>query len=305
MLDFSKVTITVIGDVMLDTYIYGSCDRVSPEAPVPVVNVNKFCHQLGGAANVALNITSLGARVALFGSAAVEGGVARLWRETVPADNLFVLSGSKETKKTRVIANGQQVVRYDQDAHFTWEPEREALFLEKAFHAILTSNAVILADYNKGFLTDSVSEKLVAFSARKSVPCFVDPKDGWGKFSGCFCLKPNKYELERNYPGVDWHGHLDNQLRGICRGLNIDNILLTLGEGGMVLASPDDFFTIRSRAKEVFDVSGAGDTAIATLATAYSSGLSMKESAILANQAAGIVVGKRGTRPITIEELNQ
>lgn len=294
---------------MLDVYVSGKCSRVSPEAPVPVVDIKETVYQLGGAANVAFNLDRLGCTVFLYGSIGSDysgNAVADFWRNSLkPESRLFVLQNKRTTTKTRIIANGQQVVRYDEDHFFHWDdPIDVEHFMKGIASNILSSNAVILTDYNKGILSDSLSKELVSFCSRKNVPCFVDPKDGWEKFTGAYCIKPNRYELERNTNiRIDWHSGLHLQLNGICRALNLNYLLVTLGGDGMVLSEQYDCFPIVPIKRDVFDVSGAGDTVIATLAAAHGAGMSMLEAAMLANRAASIVVGKKGTQPITILEL--
>lgn len=295
MIDFSKRSITVVGDVMLDRYIRGTCTRVSPEAPVPVVNVESVQDTLGGAGNVAANCASLGCRVNLVG-AAEEGSDLFSLIHFHGIEPYLYPCVSQDTRKTRVIANDQQVVRYDVDG----EVIRPFCVEQDAYrHA----HAIIISDYGKGFVTKELCRRLI--ESRPAV--FVDPKDGdWDKYKGAFCIKPNEYELERHL-GYFPRGKEDLQkaFNMISERYGFQCILLTMGKNGMVLwrRSWNVPVTISAMYQEVYDVSGAGDTAIAVFAAAQELGL--LGAAQLANRASGIVVGKRGTSVITAKELLQ
>jgi rfaE bifunctional protein kinase chain/domain len=302
--DFSKRRVTVIGDVMLDRYIRGSCTRVSPEAPVPVVCVSDAEATLGGAANVAANCVSLGAQALLIGAvgSGPEPDGDALSIEAAQQGIYTMLFGiaDKTTVKTRVIANDQQVVRYDNDGRVTHTVPLEwgGDSFVRAF--VRDCDAIVLSDYGKGMVTPAV----VRAAVMTKRPVFVDPKDGgWEKYQGAFCIKPNEYELEKHLKYMPADEELGGAFRHIADTYGFQCILLTRGARGMVLwrRGWNAPVMIGAVSQEVFDLSGAGDTAIAAFAVAQDLGL--LGAAQLANRAAGLVVGKRGTSVITKEEL--
>jgi len=299
-MDFSKRRVTVVGDIMLDRYIRGTCARVSPEAPVPVVAVESVQDSLGGAGNVAANCASLGCQVDLVGACGQDvstnqetdfiHGAAR----TKGIEPWLYPVASCTTVKTRVIANGQQVVRYDIDGEV-----QRALVLDR--DAYQYAHAIILSDYGKGVVSLEVAQEMIA----TKIPVFVDPKDGdWRKYQGAFCIKPNEYELQQHLGYLPEDEQLSLVFAGLAGEYDFQCILLTRGVRGMMLwrRGWNGPAVIRAVKQEVFDVSGAGDTAIAVFAAAQELGL--LGAAQLANRAAGIVVGKRGTSVITKEELS-
>jgi D-beta-D-heptose 7-phosphate kinase/D-beta-D-heptose 1-phosphate adenosyltransferase len=294
MIAFSKRRITVVGDVMLDRYIRGTCTRVSPEAPVPVVSVESVQDTLGGAGNVAANCASLGCKVNLVGAYGGEIATLPVLAGKLGIEPYLYTCASCDTTKTRIIANDQQVVRYDTDGKIIYP-----FYVDpKSYHY---AHAIIISDYGKGFVTKELCQTLIG----TKVSVFVDPKDGdWGKYKGAFCIKPNEYELERHlgYFPRDKED-LQKAFNAISERYGFQCILLTMGKNGMVLwrRSWNAPVKIRALYQEVFDVSGAGDTAIAVFAAAQELGL--LGAAQLANRAAGIVVGKRGTSAITAKEL--
>jgi D-beta-D-heptose 7-phosphate kinase/D-beta-D-heptose 1-phosphate adenosyltransferase len=296
MIDFSKRRITVVGDVMLDRYIRGICTRVSPEAPVPVVNVESVQDTLGGAGNVAANCASLGCKVNLVGATGNETDVFFPLARFHHIEPYLYSCASCDTTKTRIIANDQQAVRYDTDGKIV----RPFYVDPKSY---FYAHAIIISDYGKGFVTRELCETLIG----TKISVFVDPKDGdWGKYKGAFCIKPNEYELERHlgyFPrGLE---EMQKAFNAISERYGFQCILLTLGKKGMALwrRSWNAPVTIPAMYQEVYDVSGAGDTAIAVFAAAQELGL--LAAAQLANRAAGLVVGKRGTSVITTKELLQ
>jgi len=300
MMDFSKRRVTVVGDIMLDWYIRGFCARVSPEAPVPVVDVESMQSALGGAGNVAANCASLGCQVDLVGAC---GQDASTDQETDLVHGACRAKGIEpwlypvancNTVKTRIIANGQQVVRCDVDGEVL-----RTLVLDS--DAYMNAHAIILSDYGKGVVSQEVAQKLIS----TKIPVFIDPKDGdWEKYRGAFCIKPNEYELERHLGYLPKDEQFSSVFAHLAEKYGFRCILLTRGAKGMVLwrYGWNGPAVIGAVKQEVFDVSGAGDTAIAVFAAAQELGL--LEAAQLANRAAGIVVGKRGTSVITKEELS-
>jgi D-beta-D-heptose 7-phosphate kinase/D-beta-D-heptose 1-phosphate adenosyltransferase len=295
---------------MLDRFVWGKVSRISPEAPVPVVLVEREDHRLGGAANVARNLASLGARPLLLGVVGNDEAGSTL-RQTLKARGLpdeAIVSDPKRrtTVKTRVIAHGQQVVRADWESTDDIEGEVEARVLEALTPVIEQSKAVVLSDYAKGVLTPAVIERAIAFARERGVPVLVDPKHGrYRHYRDVALLTPNLSEAER-FTGVSIRSEADllDAARTIRNEIECDAILITRGEHGMSLFERDrEPLHIPTFAREVFDVSGAGDTVIATAALALACGLGLSLAAELANRAAGIVVGKLGTATVLPEEL--
>jgi D-beta-D-heptose 7-phosphate kinase/D-beta-D-heptose 1-phosphate adenosyltransferase len=322
---FNKAKILVIGDLILDEYIWGSVDRISPEAPVPVVWANKHNFVPGGAANVANNIRSLEGKVSLLG---VVGGdknkdilLAELKKRQIPATGILVEPGRHTTVKTRIIAGHQQVVRVD------WE-HRDPLplelnkkimrFVEKNIDAI---DAIIIEDYGKGVINAHLLEDIIALAKAHKKIITVDPKEEhFQYYRGVTSITPNRKELEnaiRNLKIKDTSNKfrlnndrlftdkdIDSAAKQILEYLNLESMLVTLGEQGMkVFEKSGRMIHIPTQAQAVFDVSGAGDTVIATFSLALSCGATKLEAAHIANFAAGIVVGKVGTAVTNRKEL--
>ncbi len=295
----------VVGDVMLDRYWFGDVSRISPEAPVPVVLIRSEDERLGGAANVAWNCTELGARTRLLsvvGRDEPGRALERLLKaKKIPA-SLHRDRGLSTTQKLRVIGRRQQLLRID----FERPPSREVLAskLEDFKRALADADVVILSDYGKGGLAHITEMIRSARRARKRV--LVDPKgDDYGRYKGASVLTPNLAEL-REVVGT-WADEKDLKRRAqaLRAKLGLEALLLTRGEDGMTLFAKNATTTIRAEAREVFDVTGAGDTVIATLAVMLASGAKLEAAVRLANRAAGIVVGKLGTAAATHAELFQ
>lgn len=303
--DFSSVRVLVVGDVMLDRYWFGDVNRISPEAPVPVVKVTRCEERPGGAANVARNVVALGANARLLSvTGDDDAGTALthlLAREGVCA-NLYRDSSISTTVKLRVIGMQQQLLRID----FEEEPDHEVLNekLGEFKRTVLDHDAVILSDYAKGGLAHISTMISVAREAGK--PVFVDPKgDDYSKYAGATAITPNRAELAcvvgRWRDEMDLHSRAED----LRSSLGLDAILLTRSEDGMTLFTRDGVVHEPARAREVYDVSGAGDTVIASLVTALSSGCNWKAAVYFANQAAGVVVGKLGTAIAGREEIER
>ena len=322
-INFSNLTIFVVGDVMLDAYIMGKVQRLSPEAPVPVVHVREKTFTLGGAGNAALNLSCLGCRTWLFGYRGADDNGERLsgmLGEKGIRDLLIVNQDHPTTTKTRVIGQGQQLLRLDEEAVWHVPEEVTARLVNRFAGSLDQADAVILSDYGKGIFADDLCSRLISLCREKRVPVFVDPKTAdWRRYMGATCITPNAAEFE-NATGLasgmfsapastdaDSTGiEAADQLRisDLMDKLSIDHLLVTLGARGMCLLSADrPPRHIPTRAREVFDVSGAGDTVIATLAASVASGMSFPEAAETANAAAGVVVGKLGTQPVYLSEL--
>ncbi len=306
---FSEVRILVVGDLMLDEFIWGDVSRISPEAPVPVVWERRHSFMPGGAANVANNIAALGGKVTLSGVVGPDESSKRLkalLRRRVQIEHLLTDRHRPTTLKTRIVAHHQQVVRIDREIQEPLPGSLLKRLLSVVRKEIPKSDAVIIEDYGKGVITPGLIQEIVRLSKKHSRIVAVDPKEEhFEHYKGATVLTPNRreaYEMlgERNTR----HLSLSQVGKTILKRLNSRGLLVTLGEEGMALFEKNGKMThIPTVAQEVFDVSGAGDTVIATFATALSLGASMMDAAILSNVAAGIVVGKVGIAVVTPAEL--
>lgn len=303
--DTSRARLLVVGDVMLDRYWFGEVSRISPEAPVPVVKIEKSEERPGGAANVARNVVALGAQAVLLsvvGADEAGAALARLLAATAVEASLHEDPQLSTTVKLRVIARQQQLIRID----FENAPAHEVLQAKLAeFHQRLAEcDAVILSDYGKGGLTH-IAEMIAAARAR-GIPVLVDPKgDDWARYAGATLITPNRAELAEVVGR--WHDEADLAARvtRLRRDLDIASLLLTRSEEGMSLYGEDGVVHEPARAREVYDVSGAGDTVIATFAVMLASGASLTAAMGWANRAAGVVVGKLGTATCSRAELEE
>ncbi len=302
--------IVVVGDLMLDVYLAGGVSRISPEAPVPVVHVLEERIALGGAANVAANIAALGAHCDLIGYigsdiagaqvlstlAAVEGGALKA--------HLVERSDRPTTTKTRVMARKQQVVRFDREDDTDLPDECVTELCDRLRQSIPTAEVLVLEDYNKGVLTPAVIQTALALAKEHNVPVAVDPKFRHiFEYNGAMVFKPNAFELSAAL-GTPVRADDDGWLEDARQRFGCEHLLATLGEQGMVLRSPDQAtFRIPALAREVFDVSGAGDTVIASLAVALAAGADVRDAAMLANFAAGIEVAKPGVATVKPAEI--
>ncbi|MBS1143808.1 MAG: rfaE1 [Proteobacteria bacterium] len=303
MLDkISRVRLLVVGDVMLDRYWFGDVSRISPEAPVPVVKVERMEERLGGAANVARNAASLGAVSALLsvvGDDEAGRTLGRLLEEGQIDASLHVDSKIDTTVKLRVIGRQQQLLRID----FETTPSHEILQAKLAdFESrVVQSDVVILSDYGKGGLTHIVD--MIRIARAHDKPVLVDPKgDEWGKYAGATVITPNRSELKEVVGRWSSEDELAAKARKLRGELGLEALLVTRSEEGMTLFA-DEAHHQPAVAREVFDVSGAGDTVIATLAVMIAAGADWAEAIRVANIAAGIVVGKLGTAVVSRHEL--
>jgi rfaE bifunctional protein kinase chain/domain len=299
--------VAVIGDAMLDVYLRGDVERVSPEAPVPVVRVRQRTHALGGAANVAQNVAAVGAQCELVGALG-DDAAGRTVREMLSRfgahDRSLVTVSRATTTKTRIVARAQQVVRVDEedDADVTGsEVERLLAAVEQA---VGTADAVVLEDYNKGVLVPAVIEAATRAAQARGIPVVVDPKfRNFFRYRGATIFKPNRRELEAALgAAVD----LDSPraLHDAVERLGVGHLLLTLGEHGMALVGPDGAtHRVPTTARAVYDVVGAGDTVTAYLAVTLAAGATPVEAAIVANYAAGVEVGKSGAATVSAAEV--
>ncbi|MCO6466293.1 MAG: D-glycero-beta-D-manno-heptose-7-phosphate kinase [Bradyrhizobiaceae bacterium] len=302
-------TIAVLGDIMLDRYFWGAVHRISPEAPVPVVDVDNETFHLGGAANVAANILGLHANPVLFGVIGddASGRTIKQLAQTagLDASGLIVSPARPTTVKTRIIGNNQQLLRLDRETREDVDPDVINSVIS-GLNAIDKLHAIVLEDYDKGFLSDSLIVAVIALAKEKGIPVFVDPKrHALNAYRGVFLYKPNRKEasdiLGRPLTTADAVVEAGRELQAI---LQCPNVLITLGPAGMMLFEERGVVSsVPTRARSVADVSGAGDTAIATLATCIAGGATVQEAATLANTAAGVVVGEPGIVSITKETL--
>jgi D-beta-D-heptose 7-phosphate kinase/D-beta-D-heptose 1-phosphate adenosyltransferase len=302
--------ILVLGDVMMDEFVWGRVGRISPEAPVPVVEVTEQSFHLGGAGNVAANLRSLGGMPVLVGVIGRDDAGRRVEEGLAAAGIASGLktaeAGRPTTVKTRVIAHGQQVVRTDREEKSDVPADIEAALVATAREELASAAALVISDYQKGTLTASLLRKVLPVARRLGVPVFVDPKKRhFRRYRGVTLVTPNQLEAEEatGRPIQDEDG-LEAAGRHILSRLDCRAVLVTRGEHGMSLferrARP---VHVPATAREVFDVTGAGDSVIATMALAVAAGATLPEAAVLANAAAGVVVGKVGTAQAVPEEV--
>ncbi|MGP0565417.1 D-glycero-beta-D-manno-heptose-7-phosphate kinase [Nitrospina sp. 32_T5] len=307
-----RVKILVVGDLILDEYIWGSVSRISPEAPVPILESKSENLALGGAANVANNLVALGCDVYLVGGVGKDEKGDKLLElignRNIHTDGIFRFVHRPTTSKIRVIAHNQQVLRIDKEDNRPILPETEKKIINYINETVPKMDGVICSDYNKGILTEKVTHTIMhrAKNAKKHV--VVDPKGtDFSKYKGCTVITPNQLEVERVAPiKIATQEDLDRAAEYLISLAKAESILVTRGKEGMILyrkkKKPVDIPTV---AREVFDVTGAGDTVISVFGMSLFSGFTFEEAARLSNMAAGIVVGKIGTAVVTLNELNQ
>ncbi len=306
MPNFDRAHILVVGDVMLDRYWHGMSSRISPEAPVPVVKVSQTEDRPGGAGNVALNMAALGSSVSLIGVVGNDeaGQIlqSRLKAAKIHVD--FQISLTKPTiTKLRVVSRHQQLLRMDFEDKFDFSDSAE--FIDKVRLVIRRTDALVLSDYAKGSLHDC--QTLIRLAQEAGVPVLVDPKgQDFLRYRGATMLTPNFHEFEAVVGKCASEQDLVNKGEALIQDLGLQALLITRGEQGMTLLRPNQpELHLPARGREVFDVTGAGDTVIATLAAAIAAGQTMPEATALANLAAGIVVGKMGTAAVSAPELRR
>ncbi len=307
---FASRRVLVIGDIMLDRYWIGEASRISPEAPVPIVLRQRSSCYPGGAGNVALNVSALGSAATLVGVMGEDpaGGELRqtLERAGICADHLVVDRGRTTTVKTRIIANKQQVVRVDEEDTHGLAAEQEEQILRSIRMLLECSHCVILSDYAKGFVSASLAAGVISAARDLGVPIIVDPKGAdAARYRGATMIKPNRTELSL-LTGIPIRCHSDalDACERLSKKLPDVAILFTEGSEGMTLRLPETGFAhFPTRALEVFDVTGAGDTVAAIASVAIASGADFRTAAYLANCAAGIVVGEFGCGTIAVDRL--
>lgn len=310
VLKSAKPNILVVGDLMIDHYLWGSCERISPEAPVQVVDIAKETTVLGGAGNVVNNLRVLGANVSVSSFIGDdENGeelLAMLHTIGVNSENIMIEEGRKTSKKSRVIASNQQILRYDKESKNEIKEESATKMLDALGNVISSFDIVILSDYAKGVLTQTLCKGLITLAKSAGVRVLVDPKgSNFSKYQGAYLLTPNKKEAV-GATGIEIKDKesLKSALLKLKKECKLGVSMITLSEDGIATydQKQEIFPTV---AKEVFDVTGAGDTVIASMAFALSVGKSLQESAAFANLAAGVVVGKIGSATVSLEEIEE
>ncbi|EKD98071.1 MAG: hypothetical protein ACD_23C00599G0002 [uncultured bacterium] len=301
--NMSAARVLVVGDVMLDRYWYGAVDRISPEAPVPVVRVTREEERNGGAANVAFNVVTLGAQASLL-TVVGEDEASHKLETLVAGTGIQTYFGRdaqlKTTVKLRVIGRQQQLLRLD----FENTPKSEVLASQTAtFLELLPSHqAVLFSDYGKGGLAH-VSD-MIARAVEAGKPILIDPKGSdYSRYQQATVITPNRVELQQVIGGWQDEPDLQAKVQNLRQQLGLQAVLLTRSEEGMTLFDARGRMDVKAQAREVFDVTGAGDTVIATLATLVAAGMSLREALPWANRAGGLVVGKFGTATVSYEEL--
>lgn len=298
-----RARILVVGDLMLDRYWFGEVDRISPEAPVPVVKVASTEERLGGAANVARNVAALGAHAGLLSVVGDdESGrtVARLLAADGIVDHLQVDPALSTTVKLRVVARRQQLARID----FESQPEFDALdaHLDEYERLLERYDLVILSDYGKGGLTHVA--RMIELARATQRPVLVDPKgDDYSRYAGATLVTPNRAELREVVGRWRDEADLERRAQQLRADLALSALLVTRSEEGMTLFTEEGAWSVPAQAREVFDVSGAGDTVIAVLGTMLAAQLALHDAVALANRAGAIVVGKLGTATVSYDEL--
>ena len=308
--EFRGKRVLVVGDVILDRYLWGRATRVSPEAPVLVVDVEREEFRLGGAANVAHNVASLGAVPMLFGVCGTDlaaGGLATLLRErgVDPEAGMISDAARRTTVKTRIIAHHQQVLRADEETRDALADSSRARLLERVVAALAGADAVILSDYGKGVLSPPLLDALLPELSRRGIPTAVDPKEEqFFRYKGVTIITPNLNEAAQA-----WGRRIRNETElaeagfGLREKLASRSVLITRGEDGMSLFDEEGHTHIPTKAREVYDVTGAGDTVVATMGAALAARAPLAEACVLANHAAGLVVAHLGTAAATADDL--
>ncbi len=302
--------ILVVGDLMIDHYLWGKVDRISPEAPVPVLDVKKQESRLGGAANVVNNIFSLGGKpfiLGVIGDDSYGQEMRKLLREKNISDEYLIVDASRMTTvKSRIIAHNQQIVRVDYENSQNISAEIEQHLIKIAEELIPKVDAVLIEDYNKGMLTENVIRNIIRISNEHQKVITVDPKfKNFFAYKNCTVFKPNYLELQKNLGiNIETEEEFQQAALDLLQRVNPEYLIVTRGENGLVIFFKNqEMFSIPTFALEVFDGCGAGDAVISTLTLCLSAGLDIKTSAEIANHAAGVVCGKVGVVPVTANEI--
>jgi len=304
----AKPNILVIGDLMIDHYLWGSAERISPEAPVQVVDIAKESSVLGGAGNVVNNLISLGATVnvaSVVGDDEIAKELTIMLKSIgVKTEGLITQKGRKTSKKSRVIAANQQILRYDKESKETITSDSVSKIINAIEKDLFVTDMIILSDYGKGVISDELAQAVITLANSKNIKVLVDPKGtDYSKYRGAHMLTPNKKEAsEATQIAIKDDASLEAALLSLKKQCDLERSMITLSEDGIAIYDGEvkRFPTV---AQEVFDVTGAGDTVIASIAFALSAGLSIEETARFSNLAAGVVVGKVGSATVTLDEI--
>ncbi len=308
-LNFQNLQILIIGDIMLDRYWWGNVSRISPEAPVPIIQMDRSTLVPGGAANVAANIAGLGAVPILVGCIGDDSDgltLDELLNErSISTEHLIRVADRPSTVKTRIIAHNQHVARVDHEMAKAFSEDDESRLMDMVLGQIDRSKAVVISDYAKGVVSESLVQNAIIEAKTRGIPVIVDPKGkDYTKYRGATVLTPNRKEATEACNLEDSDSAVDESGRKLLDLLEVEAVLITQGEDGMTLfTSEAESVRFPAASRDVFDVTGAGDTVIATLAVSLAAGSDLEPAAQLANTAAGIVVGHVGTAPIDISEL--
>ena len=307
---FRGKTVLVVGDLILDRYLWGAATRVSPEAPVLVVDVDREELRLGGAANVAHNVHALGATPALVGVLGEDASSERFRAllDTHGVDGAWGLvtdASRRTTLKTRIIAHHQQVLRADEETRTALTPALEADLWQRIEAALSRADAVLVSDYGKGVVTPRLLERLLPELERRGIPSAVDPKEEhFLRYTGVSVITPNLAEASQAWGRrIRTEAELLEAGCGLRERLRAQSVLVTRGEQGMSLFTVEGHTHFPTRAQHVYDVTGAGDTVVATIATALAARAPLPEACVLANHAAGLVVAELGTAAARAEDL--
>lgn len=309
-INFSNGKILIVGDVMLDKYYFGSVERISPEAPVPIVNIRKEESRLGGAANVANNIASLGGQTLLCGTIGHDLLGKELERISRQKNirTMLLRTPCPTITKARIIGGKQQIVRVDYEDRSALRNEDKKLLQEAVSANLSDYDILVISDYGKGLITEEFCSYLIRHAKKAGKKVIIDPKGrNWKKYSGADLVTPNVKELSDivGYTVPNTDRAIEKAAREAIEANHLTSLLVTRSEKGMSLISNMPPIHIPTHSEEVFDVSGAGDTVVATLSICLAAGMSIVEAMQTANIAAGIVVKKVGTATLTIEELVQ
>ena len=306
---FENFNILCIGDIMVDEYIIGKTERVSQEAPVPIVEIDNVFLRMGGVGNVISNIVSLGGNVIPCGIIGTDSSGIFIKTELKKMTNEKILLLDRNrptTKKTRIFSDNQQMLRVDSESKENVDNSYKDCIFGRMELWKDQYDAIIISDYQKGLLDDNFTQKIIKFGRENNKPIFVDPKGKYKKYKNANFITPNLKELSfATGMKIETDEQIYDAGMNLYHKLKIDGLIVTRGKDGISVIRNDghEMITLPTKAKEVFDVSGAGDTVIATFALSHLSGLSMEESAEIANLAAGRVVSKIGTTTTTLEEI--
>jgi len=304
---FSQKSILVIGDVMLDKFMWGKADRISPEAPVPIISVDQISHSPGGAANVALNLSKLSANAHILAIVG-DDNESKLLEDSLIKDGVkvkFIKDIKKSTTtKTRIIAHGQQVVRTDYENKNDITSEQIENIKDALYDLSTEIDAIIIEDYNKGILVKDCIETILDMAAKHNLPVYVDPKrDNFFVYNKIRLFKPNMFEFESMINFDKQNKSFEELGKQLREKIDAEILMITRGEEGVTLFTDNNVQTIGTKARKVHDVSGAGDTAISAFVLSDLSGASIEESAMISNYAAGRVCEEVGVVPISLEMI--